>query len=261
MIKTALGAPLVLCALIISPGLSFGDVIYSDSTFAAANWLPPAFTFIHNDTTGPNLSSVSYTNGPASCASCGAGGTGGLTFTTTSVVSPGGAGEVDAFLYTGYINSLFTWDPGTQGALMTVSGSMEVQDTNTLAPGEPDLDQFAILIRQGGNYFVNSGAFLVNNNGLFNLVTQAPITASSFFQFDPSTGLKNGASHPNFNGSTMEFGLFFTGGTIAPIPPFSETSTFSDLTLDLTGTPEPATVLMVGGGIMGLALLRRRTAR
>lgn len=236
--RLAFGAIVACVAL---PGLSFGSVVYTDSTFGFTPW-STAFDLVVN-TTG----TVSDGGGPAQCASCGDPGQAMQTVFTAS-----GAPEITADEYVGVLNSTFTYNPAAAGsALMSLSASADVSDSESNV-GYSDDDQFAILIEQGGNYYFDQ-TFLTATG--FNLVSLTNVTASSFWQINPATGAYTPTSHPNFAGTTMEFGLYMLGGTIFA-PATTDTLIYDNLSLTLTSVPEPASLLLVGGALAGLAFLR-----
>ncbi len=52
---------------------------------------------------------------------------------------------------------------------------------------------------------------------------------------------------------------YYNGAYVEPIEGFSQTA--GTFTLSPVGVPEPATLAVFGAGLLGLAAMRRRTAR
>lgn len=225
------------------PASLFASVTYTDTTFATASY-PAAFTYI-SDTDG----TVSVTSGPAQCTSCGDPGD-----ALEAVFNWGGASEVDATLVLGVINSAFTYNPGTQGALWNITTSIDASEANT-AGFHPD-PYYYLLIEQDSNYYYGLVNFDSNESG-FQLLSATALVASNFDQFNPSTGITTSSSNPNFDGDTMEFGLYMIEGALFA-PANTATLVYDNLTLQLTSVPEPSSLFLMGAALAGLTLLRRR---
>jgi len=226
------------------PASLFASVTYTDSTFATGSY-PTAFTYI-SDITG----TVSVTSGPAQCSSCGDPGD-----ALETVFNWGGASEVNATLVLGVINSAFTYDPSTQGALWNITTSIDASVSNTNVGFPPD-PYYYLLIEQDSNYYYGLVNFDSNESG-FQLLSATALVASNFDQFNPSTGVTTSSSNPNFDGDTMEFGLYMIEGALFA-PGNNATLIYDNLTLQLNSVPEPSSLFLMGAALAGLTLLRRR---
>jgi hypothetical protein len=232
-----------ILACVALPASLFASVTYTDSTFATASY-PTVFTYIDNIT-----GTVSVTSGPAQCTSCGDPGN-----ALEAIFNWGGAPEVNATLVLGVINSAFTYDPSTQGALWNISTSIDASEANTM--GYPPDPYYFLLIEQDSNYYYGLVNFDSNQSG-FQLLSATGLVALNFAQFNPSTGVTTSSSNPNFNGDTMEFGLYMIEGALFA-PANSATLTYDNLTLQLNSVPEPSSLFLMAAALAGLTLLRRR---
>jgi hypothetical protein len=226
--------------------LTASTVTFSDGTFNPANYTT-GFLFI-----GTPGTTATY----AQCASCG--NTGQALAITITEPSGGTAAAADVAL--GIINTTFAYDPLTQGAITSISASMDKDFTinQTVNYGFT----FRPLIEQDGNFFtaaiIGSSFTGPGSTGYINL-SNTLLTASDFVQINPLTGV-TGTANPNFAGDPMLFGiaqLFADSG----IPNTIAVLDNDNLNLTLTtvsGTPEPASGVLFCAGLAGLALLRRR---
>jgi hypothetical protein len=114
---------------------------------------------------------------------------------------------------------------------------------------------FDPLIKQDGNYYIAQLFSAPGNTGFQPLASI--LYASNFVQFDPVTGIVNSAANPNFAGDAMEFGIMIPSGSIA-LPSFTQTLVYDNLSFDLVPTPDPASWVLMGTALVGLAMLRRR---
>lgn len=225
--------------------------------------LPLSATTIFTDTTFTlgDYSQVTYNNDPGDVT---------ITVQQTASGNPGTAMEVlntwstPNILFTtavGLLNTSFTYNPSTQGAIQSVGLSLDRYVTlvgGTLG----GTNNGTVLLSQGGSdYFaVVTGPSLVA--GTFQTIT-GTLTQNDFQLFDFATGTTNAALHPDFSsaGGIIDFGLrtrfdhtnmVNSGGTLD--------IRLDNLSLTLTPTPEPGACGLVGAGLAGLWFLRRRRA-
>jgi hypothetical protein len=232
--------PSVFCfaiAVAALPAVSLADTIYSDGTFNLSNYTNP-FT---------------YQNGPISgvyfqCSSCGDPGQ-ALSTTVTLTTATSASSNLDI----GLLNSNFIYNPAVQGTVLSVNASVDSSTSISLDVSE--YNSFDPLIEQDGSFYYAQLLSGPGNSGFVNLAST--FSASSFVQFDPITGLTNSGSHPNFAGDPMDFGIMISSGSIA-LPSFTQTLVYDNLSFDITAIPEPASLLLVGAVLAGLAVLRRR---
>jgi len=233
---------------------AFCDVVFSDPTIDLANYSATA-QFV-------NAEAVSITG--ANCASCGVGSGKALQFLSTFGDTTTAEGIVDL----GFVNNTFTYDPGTQGALSSVSASVDkdLAINITTAGGNPFGNTFRPLIEQDGFFFLAAipGPSLTGGSTGFNTLSKSGLVAADFSLFDFSTALgaatgtvAAGPQHPNFSGDPMSFGL----GQITGIQGFTNpnalvTATYDNLSFDLQPVPEPSSLILFGSLIPALAAIR-----
>jgi len=237
MAYKCLSVQCIALAWMVVPTVSFGNTIFPDGTFNLADYTNP-FTY----QSGPISGVVSQ------CSSCG--NPGQALSTALSLTT---ATSASSNLDIGLLNTGFTYDPSTQGDLASIDASVDSSTSISIAVSEYNL--FDPLIEQDGNYYY---AELFSGPGNTGFVTLSSVlSASDFDQFNPTTGVTTTSSHPNFSGDAMEFGIIVPSGSIA-LPSFTQTLVYDNLSFDLTPTPEPASLLVFGAGLIGLTMMRRR---
>ncbi len=223
------------------------DVFFLDGTF-------------NNYVTGFVASPGDATLAVSQCANCGDPGSG-----LSSTISESDGSNLGAAI----VNSLFSYDPQTEGAIASISASVDKDLTVTAPPLFGFGNTFRPVIEQNGAFYtaVITGPAVTVQAGNstatsgYNLFTASGLTAADFDQFDTTTGLV-GTAHPDFSGSTIVFGL---GQVIAANPAdagnaLTVTSTFDNLSFTVHAVPEPATwALFIGGfGLVGWSLRRQQ---
>ena len=233
----------------------FASVVFTDSTFNLAGYSPTP-TFM--------TPAVTLTHGQ--CLSCGNPGT-ALEIVLNSTTATGGLADV------GFVNNVFTYDPGTQGAISSIGAFVDknllidVGNTNGFGIGTTFTNNFRPLISQGGLYYLAaiagpgipgptaSGPFSASTG--YVTISQAGLLATDFTQYDIATNVF-GIAHPNFAGGVLSFGLGqissagtgFTNSTIA--------AQYDNLRINVNSVPEPGTLALFGFGLAGVFAVRRR---
>ena len=242
------GFTLLTSIALLSSG-AYAGTVFTDNTFNLANYSNP-FLFIHNDPGGqPNDTGGTISIDYSQCAACGNPGQ-GLQATITVVAAEDATTQLDL----GLLNTGFVYDPSVSGSIGAVFASIDNEAANNL-PGLSQFDIFNPLIEQDGNYYVAEIFAGPGISGFANL--SGDLTAANFWQFNPANGASNSSSHPNFGGDAMEFGLMIEGGALF-VPQFVTNLEYDNLEFDLSPAPEPASFLLLGAGLAGLAMLRRR---
>jgi hypothetical protein len=234
-------------ALCSSSGAALANVIFSDSTFNLGTY-SQAFNF-----EGDPANTAVFSQ----CASCGNPG----TALQLQVDMPNGGGPTynSNAMLTGVINSAFAYDPHTQGAISSISASID----KNFGINQDLLynSTFRPIIEQDGVFY--SGAIsgpVLQGPGFtgYNTIAGSGLTAADFVNIDTSTG-NFGSSHPDFAGDAMLFGI----GQFLGAPAIDDTDfTFYfdnlNITLNTASVPEPFTLSIFGAGLAGAAALRRR---
>lgn len=227
----------------VSGGASASTIVFSDGTFAPGNY-STAFTYLQN----PGSDSATWSQ----CASCGNPNqalqliidepTGGGAFNSTEVL-------------TGILNTTFTYNPSTQGAITSIGASVDKDFTVNITLGFGNT--FRPMIEQDGNYYVAGIAGpVLNGPGSTGYVTisNANLFASSFLQVNPMTGVI-GTANPNFAGDPMTFGI---AQLLAASAISGTTATLDydnlDITLTTSSAPEPAPLWTFFAGLSALTI-------
>lgn len=174
----------LVCVLAIQKPCA-ADVVFSDSTFNLANY--------------SQISFLSNPSVPISTSQILAGGNPGAAVQIVADVPANTAFQS----MQGFANNSFTFDPATQGALLSVDASVDKEFNTDLNLAT---NSFRPLILQGGKYYTASIALPATKN-VFLSGSQTGLVANDFSLFDFSTGLFDATQHPDFTGPVLEFGL------------------------------------------------------
>jgi len=230
--------------LLLISGPAFANVAFFDGTFDLANY-----------TASPVFTSSDIALSYDQCASCGNPGQGLQLIASYSLDSSGDAAV-------GLANTTFSYDPLTQGAILSINASVDKDLIDNYPFGGAFGNTFHPLIEQDGNFYIASipgtGGTAPGSTG-YNTISQSGLVATDFEEYDFTTG-SFVAAFPNFAGDPMLFGLaqIFSSGTAYTV--YTSEADYDNLELTIVNTvPEPASILLIGAALAGLAGLRRRT--
>jgi hypothetical protein len=161
----------------------------------------------------------------------------------------------------------FTYDPNTQGAIDSIDFSYYLKSIYMAVNGSEvhggDAVAYSPALLQDGKYYISTGDVITASQTSWNPFSHAGQNASSFNRY-----FNNGSSteHPNFlaTGTAIQFG-FATSNTITQGYTAQLITGIDNWEVEIEaqtpsvpGVPEPATMLLLGLGLIGLAAVRRK---
>ena len=250
---------------VLMASAAHADVTYSDTSFAE-------FELGFQKSSGDSVLTVT------SCATCGESSSSGLEL---SIATSDGSN-----LGAAVINPLFSYNPQTDGAIASISASVDKDFTVSAPPLYYYGNTFRLIVEQDNQFYTavvfdpnnpggigapsgTSGVNYTTSSGYLTL-TLTDQTATDFNEFDQTTGVI-GTGHPDFAGDLLYFGIgqVLSANPAAAGPDVTLTSDFDNLMIDVTSVPvtgavpEPATwaMFIAGMGLVGWAMRRRQQQR
>jgi uncharacterized protein (TIGR03437 family) len=212
-----------------APAAVCANVVFSDSTFNLSSY-----------TLTPTFYSPGSSIAAAQCGSCGDPGS-GLQFTST--LTSGAAG---ASAELGAVNNSFTYAPLTQGAVLSISVSVDKNLTFSGSAVHGNI--FWPTIQQDGKYYLAtvSGLYYLGGTTGFLSFSQSGMTAADFVQYNFATGSFS-SGNPNFDGDPMTFGFTEIFGVTSGT--YQATAVYSNLSFTLVTAPA-SPMLTVAPGVV-----------
>lgn len=182
---------------------------------------------------------------------------------SSSMGNPGNALRIDIFSNAGstrslsyFLNQHFLHSPQNQGDILSISLSSDVYVQNSLSSGSVATYGQMFLLAQDGKYYTHFKS-VTPSTGIYHSATTGALTASDFSLItNLETGTTNSTIHPNFNGSTITFGI-----VQAAFERTSKNHSIVELTDNFTVTisvvPEP-TAGALAASSLGFLLLRKK---
>ncbi len=242
----------LVCLLL--PATAAADVLFSDASIDLANYTATP-VYIDSGVT------LEYQN----CSNCGHPGAGLQELVTT----PPYVGGSVSF---GLIDEDFVYNPATEGAIGSLSVSVDQNVSFNRSPGGGFYTVFVPLLEQGGNYYMavlyGTGFSPGDTTEGYQTLSGSGLMATDFGQvtFTTTTNLiasYNSSINPDFSsaGAPIQVGLV---PVISLNDQFSVEADYANLSFDIapvTSVPEPAPtapLALLGGGLV-LCVFRRLT--
>jgi hypothetical protein len=243
---------LTVCTILMGSVPVFGDVLFTDSTFSPANY----------SQTASFLNSTALSIAGSQCAACG-----DPAKALQIAIMYGDTSSTEGMADLGFVNNTFSYDPLTQGAISSISASVDKDIDINLGPGPSFTfgNTFRPMIEQDGNFYlaaIPGPTFDGGDTGFLSL-SSSGLVASDFLEFNFSTDSFSSGT-PNFAGDPMLLGIGQIASLgVSGVSSSQETITYDNLSFDLQTVPEPSSWGLLTGLLVafGLALRRRQLSR
>lgn len=234
----------VLCASILFLAIAApaaANIIYDDNTFNLADYMPsPTYS---SDTSA----SITDSSTP-----------GTLEFLSTFTEPGDPANGIGYTVAQGLANTTFTYDPSTQGPIISISTSVDKNITTNFT-GDNFTNTYRPSIIQGGVFYlaaVRGPTFTGPNEpggtGFLSL-SAANLGASDFLNFDFTTGTF-GSAHPDFAGAPILLGITQITGIFSNETGYLRAD-YQQLHFFVRNVPEPGSLALLAVSLLALTVI------
>jgi PEP-CTERM motif-containing protein len=240
-----------LIAGLLPISASAGTAIFQDGNFASVSL---AATYLSDP--------ANTTTSVGQCPNCGNPSGLGLqfiaNFNPNAVGNPNNPSTTFPQASFGVIETAFTYNPTTQGAIASINASVDKNLTTSEISTTAIGNTFRPLIEQDGNFYLAAvtGPSIPTGPGTtgYQTISASGLGASDFLLFDFMTGIF-GTAHPDFGGDAITFGL---GQTFNFVPGTNNEADYDNLSLTVNSVPEPSTWAMLLLGFVGIGFMAYR---
>ena len=166
-------------------------------------------------------------------------------------------------IFDGLINSSFTYDPSTAGAIASVDFSLDRYTTFTAGTVVLSNATAGVLLEQGGNFYLDSLVGPAFSAATWQTVATTGLTASSFCLYSFTTNAAPDCSqNPDFSasGGVIDFGFRAGLGHSNALGTGTFDSNYDNLSITINTVPEPSSGWMLITSVTAL-VIRTRVAR